>query len=72
MNNKRKRSGVLTTNRKAIVNALDRLYPANVYRTDENSDLLKGPKGKKILLTIHMERFGSLKFWLEDDLNKKR
>ena len=72
VNNKRKCGGVLTTNRKSIVNALEHLYPANVYRTDKNGDLLKDSKGKKIPVTIHMDRLGSLKFWYKDALNKKR
>ena len=72
VNNKRKCGGVLTTNRKSIVNALEHLYPANVYRPDENGDLRKDSKGKKIPVTIHMDSLGSLKFWYKDALNKKR
>ena len=64
VNNKRKRGGVLTTNRKSIVNALELLYPDNVYRTEANGELFKDSKGKKIPETIHMDRFGSLKYGL--------
>ena len=71
VNNKRKPGGVLTTNRKSIVNALERLYPANVYRTDEKDDLLKDSKGKKIPVTIHRDGLGSLKSWYKDALNNK-
>ena len=60
MNHKRKRGGVLTTNRKSIVEALKLPFPDNVYRTDENSELLKDSKGKKI--NSRNDTYGS--FWL--------
>ena len=72
VNHKRKRGGVLTTNRKSVVIALELLYPDNVYRRDENGALCKDSKGKKIPETIHMDRLGSLKYWFKDAMNKKR
>ena len=40
------------------------LYPKNIYRIDENS-------GKKVPVMIHMDRFGSLKYWVEDAIDEK-
>ena len=71
-NHKRKRGGVLTTNRKSVVTALGLLYPDTVWRKDENGALCKDAKGKNIPETIYMDRLGSLKYWFKDAMDKKR
>ena len=53
VNHKRKRGGVLTTDRKSVVTALGLLYPDTVWRKDENGALCKDAKGKKIPETIY-------------------
>ena len=72
VNHKRKAGGVLTTNKKSLVKALQLLYPPTKFRTDDEGIPCRDKNGKKIPETIYMDRFGSLQYWLEDAMDKKR
>ena len=55
VNHKRKPGGVLTSNRKAIVQALTRLYPENTFLTDANDEPSRDCFGKRIPDTIYID-----------------
>ena len=65
VNHKRLPGGVLTTTKTSYVKSLQRLYPKNTYRKDAET-------GKQVPIEIHMDRFGSLKYWIEDAMDEKR
>ena len=65
VNHKRLPGGVLTTTKNSYVKSLQMLYPKNTYRIDEDSR-------KKVPVAIHMDRFGSLKYWIEDAMDEIR
>ena len=66
VNHKCKAGGVITTNKKSIVKALQLLYPPTTYRTDEDRKPCRDKNGKKIPEAIYMDRFGSLTYWIQD------
>ena len=65
VNHKRLRGGVLITTKSSYTKSLQMLYSKNIYRIDKNS-------GKKVPVMIHMDRFGSLKYRVEDDIDEKK
>ena len=65
VNHKRLPGGVLTTTKNSYVKSLQMLYPKNIYRKDDDT-------GKKVPVEIHMDRFGSLKYWIDDAMDKRR
>ena len=70
VNHKHKAGGVLTTNKKYLVKALQLLYPPTKFRTDDEGIPYRDKNGKKTPEIIYMDRFGSL--ILKDAMDKKR